>query len=39
MSWWTPLLGIWERAMTVTLHIALSLLVLRAVVCQELRWL
>ncbi|MGI8891314.1 MAG: YhfC family intramembrane metalloprotease [Chthoniobacterales bacterium] len=39
MQWWTPLVAIWERIMAITLHIALSLLVLRAVVRGELRWL
>lgn len=39
MPWWTPLLAIWERAMAITLQIALALLVLRAVVRRQLRWL
>lgn len=39
MQWWTPLIAIGERAMAITLHIALTLLVLRAVVRRELRWL
>ncbi|CAN5498683.1 hypothetical protein BH20VER3_BH20VER3_18260 [soil metagenome] len=39
MQWWMPFVAIWERTMAITLHIALSLLVLRAVVRRELRWL
>ncbi len=39
MQWWMPLIAIWQRAMAIILHIALSLLVLRAVVRRELRWL
>jgi len=33
---WTLLLGMWERVLAITLHIALSLLVLRAV--RDRRW-
>lgn len=31
MAWWLPLISIWERAMAITLHIALAILVMLAV--------
>ncbi len=31
LAWWLPLIAVWERAMAITLHIALSLLVMIAV--------
>ncbi len=31
IQWWTPLPGVWERVLAITVHIALSILVVRAV--------
>lgn len=39
MAWWMPFLGVWERVLAITFHISASLLVLRAVVHGEQRWL
>jgi uncharacterized membrane protein YhfC len=38
LQWWGTLAGIWERALAITLHIALSILVVRAVRERQLRW-
>lgn len=39
MDWWMPLLGAYERFVTVFFQIALSILVLQVFVRQSMRWL
>ncbi len=39
MAWWMPFLSVWERALAIVFHISASLLVLRAVVHGEQKWL
>lgn len=38
LTWWQPLLGVWERVLAVTLHIGLSLLVWRTLIERTWRW-
>lgn len=38
LTWWQPLLAIWERVLAITFHIVASLLVLRAVREEDRRW-
>jgi uncharacterized membrane protein YhfC len=38
LTWWQPLLALWERLLAITFHITASLLVLRAVRDQDRRW-
>lgn len=38
MSWWTPLLAVWERGVSLTFHIAASVLVLQTFVRGQRRW-
>ncbi len=38
IQWWTPLPGVWERVLAITVHIALSILVVRAVRERKLWW-
>lgn len=39
LQWWMPILSIWERMIAITLHIALTIIVMRAVTRHEARWL
>lgn len=39
MSWWTPLLGAFERVGTLLVHVSLSLLVLRVFLTGRIVWL